>query len=235
MHRPHGKIGDLEGKDVLCLASGGGQQSAAFGVLGANVTVLDLSETQLQRDRQAAEYYGWHIETVQGDMRDLSRFGDASFDVVYHPWSIIFVPDVDRVFREVGRVLRVDGIYYLGCANPFTMAVDDAGWNGIGYPLRDPYVDGAEITDPSPYWDIESADGTPVKVRGPREFRHTLSTLMNGLIAQGFVILRVTETTNDGKPLPITSELEPGTWDHFESVAALGLHFWASYRPYVFA
>ena len=78
---PHGMIGEVDGKDVLCLASGGGQQSAAFGVLGANVTVLDLSETQLQRDRQAAAHHGRRIETVQGDMRDLSRFGDASFDV----------------------------------------------------------------------------------------------------------------------------------------------------------
>lgn len=58
---------------------------------------------------------------------------------------------------------------------------------------------------------------------------------MNGLIEQGFVILSVLETTNEGKPLPDASDLEPGTWDHFESIAALGLHFWASHRPYVFA
>jgi hypothetical protein len=40
----------VDGKQVLCLASGGGQQSAAFGLLGAQVTVFDLSETQLERD-----------------------------------------------------------------------------------------------------------------------------------------------------------------------------------------
>ncbi len=40
-----GMMGEVSGRDVLCLAGGGGQQSAAFAVLGANVTVFDLSET----------------------------------------------------------------------------------------------------------------------------------------------------------------------------------------------
>ena len=61
-------IGDLEGRDVLCLASGGGQQSAGFCVLGANVTVFDLSEVQLERDRQAARHYGLDVRAIQGDM-----------------------------------------------------------------------------------------------------------------------------------------------------------------------
>jgi len=37
---------------VLCLASGGEQQSAIFGLLGADVTVLDLCAQQLAGDRQ---------------------------------------------------------------------------------------------------------------------------------------------------------------------------------------
>ena len=38
---PYGVLKEVAGKDVLCLASGGGQQSAAFGVLGARVTVFE--------------------------------------------------------------------------------------------------------------------------------------------------------------------------------------------------
>jgi 2-polyprenyl-3-methyl-5-hydroxy-6-metoxy-1,4-benzoquinol methylase len=40
---PDGWLGALDGLRVLCLASGGGQQSAAFALLGAQVTVVDLS------------------------------------------------------------------------------------------------------------------------------------------------------------------------------------------------
>src|SRR5919205_2661033 len=70
-----GWFGELKGRRVLCLASGGGRESAAFSVLGARVTVFDLSEEQLERDRLAAAHYGYEVETVRGDMRDLSALG----------------------------------------------------------------------------------------------------------------------------------------------------------------
>ncbi len=82
-----GMLGEVAGKEVLCLASGGGQQSAAFALLGANVTVYDLSEAQLERDKQAAAHYHIAIKTVQGDMRDLSALLSASFD---HRISALF-------------------------------------------------------------------------------------------------------------------------------------------------
>src|SRR5439155_18933175 len=69
---PEGRLGELTGRRVLCLASGGGQQSVAFALLGAQVTVFDVSEEQLLRDQKAAAYYQFYIETVLGDMRDLS-------------------------------------------------------------------------------------------------------------------------------------------------------------------
>ena len=94
---------DVAGKNVLCLANGGGQQSLAFSLLGVWVSVLDISEVQLERDRQAAAHYGYDVTAVQGDMRDLSAFGDESFDLVYQNISIVFVPDVRPVYREVAR------------------------------------------------------------------------------------------------------------------------------------
>lgn len=106
---PEGILTEITGKDVLCLAGGGGQQSSAFALLGANVTVIDISETQLERDRTAAEHYGVQVDTVWGDMRDLSRFFDNSFDIVWHAHSLNFIPEVHQVFSEVTRVLRKGG------------------------------------------------------------------------------------------------------------------------------
>src|SRR5438876_2531692 len=73
-----GGLGAIAGKQVLCLAGGGGQQSAAFALLGAQVTVLDLSPAQLERDREAAAHYQLTIKIEQGDMRDLGRFSPDS-------------------------------------------------------------------------------------------------------------------------------------------------------------
>ena len=96
---PAGLFGNLAGKEVLCLAGGGGQQSGAFALLGAHVTVFDLSEAQLERDRQIAVHYRREIKTVQGDMRDLSLLSPASFDLVFQPYS-------PGLFRMRGRCSR---------------------------------------------------------------------------------------------------------------------------------
>src|SRR4051812_4374534 len=68
-----GRLGEVKGKDVLCLAGGGGQQSVAFALLGANVTVVDLSAEQLQRDQAAAAHHQLAIEIQQGDMRHFAH------------------------------------------------------------------------------------------------------------------------------------------------------------------
>ena len=147
-----GKLGYVAGKDVLCLACGGGQQSAAFALLGANVTVFDISDEQLERDKKAAKHYSFEIKTEQGDMRDLSRFEKASFDIVYHGYSINFVPDAVEVFRQIARVLRGGGIYHFSFANPFIMGVEQKDWNGEGYVLKEPYIGGARLSYDDQDW-----------------------------------------------------------------------------------
>lgn len=223
-----GMIGDVSGKDVLCLAAGGGQQSAAFALLGANVAVLDLSEEQLERDREAARRYGLDVRTLQGDMRDLSRFDADSFDVVWHAHSINFVPDAVAVFEQAARVLRRGGLYHLSCANPYFQNVEPSDWNEGGYRLWDSYGDG-ELSIADPHWEFTDPDGVERRVRGPREFRHTLTTLVNGMIGLGFALVGVGEYgAGEGES---DAGAEPRTWEHFKSVAPPYLNFWAVYEP----
>jgi len=209
----HGVIQDVRGKRVLCLASGGGQDSAAFGLLGAEVTVLDLSDVQLERDRQAAEHHGLQVSTLHGDMRDLSAFADHTFDVVWQVYSINFVPSVEPVFREVARVIKPGGIYFVQFHNPFIQSLDNDAWNGEAYPLKGLYLDGEDMSHSFPHWDVEQPDGTTVRLAGPHEFRHTLSTVLNTLVNSGFSLLGLWEwTRSDENP-------EPGSWAHFTQVA----------------
>ena len=218
-----GRLGEIQGKAVLCLAGGGGQQSAAFALLGAVVTVVDLSEEQLQKDRQAAAHYQVNIQTLQGDMRDLSALHAATFDIVWQPYSINFVPDARHVFSQVARVLRYDGVYRFNCANPFVSGLTERDWNGEGYSLKLSYREGAEITYPDSSWVYESGEAIPK----PREYRHTLSTLINGLVEQGFVIRHVSDSTDFSSDPNAT----PGTWEHFTSIAPPWLTFWTTYCP----
>ena len=229
---PDGVLGPLDGQRVLCLAGGGGQQSAAFALLGARVTVADLSDAQLERDAQAAAHYGVAIETLQADMRDLSALAPASFDIVQHAYSINFVPDVREVFGQVARVLRPGGAYHLQVANPFSAGLNPRAWNGDGYPLTLPYLDGAPIEAEDEAWVYRQPDGSggpaaAPPIPGPREYRHTLSTVVNGLVEHGFTIRRLVDVVNI-YPNP---DAEPGTWDHFVSIAPPWFVVWCTYQP----
>jgi SAM-dependent methyltransferase len=221
---PQGIAGDVAGKEVLCLASGGGQQSVAFALLGANVTVFDLSEAQLQRDREAATFYQVSIKVCQGDMRDLSRFADGSFDLVWQPYSLNFVPEVAPVFGEVARILRPGGLYHFMCANPFFLGMLPEEWSGKGYPMQRPYISGEALRFEDEAWVF--GESAPENLPPPRiEYRHTLSALVNGLARQGFAIQTLMEETlGEGNP-----NAEPGSAAHFSSIVPLWLIFYARY------
>jgi len=214
-----GMLGEVAGKSVLCLAAGGGQQSAAFGLLGARTTVFDLSETQLERDRLAAEHYQLDITIVQGDMRDLSCFAEGTFDIVWQAYSINFVPHTGPVFGQVRRVLRAGGLYRLQYNNPYTQGLEE--WDGRAYPLKWPYVEGTDMSKQFPHWDVDGGDGVIKQIESPREFLHTLSTVVNGLIGHGFVIRGLWEEQSQDPAA------EPGSWEHYKWFAPPYLTIWS--------
>lgn len=218
----HGFLGDVTDKQVLCLAGGGGQQSAAFALLSAKVTVVDLSETQLERDKVALSHYGLNATLIQGDMRDLSVFSEKSFDVIWHAFSINFVPDAGQVFDQVQRVIRPGGLYRLQWHNPFIVGIDESDWNGKGYGVWRHYQD-SEIEFHTPYWDVPDLDGVRQKIEGPREFNHKLSTIINGLLQRKFHLLGLWEVET------LNVNAAPGSWDHLQSVLPPFLTLWARY------
>jgi SAM-dependent methyltransferase len=184
---------DVAGKDVLCLASGGGQQSAVFGILGAKVTVLDLTDEQLASDRRVAGIFGYDVRTLTGDMRDLSVFADSEFDMVYQAISMCFVPTVREVYREVARVLRPGGLYRVAHCDPATQTVEETSWDNEGYRILEPYNLG-RISDTDSY-----------------EFRHSYSDMFNGLIDLGFAIRGVYE---DPRHSCAQAGADGGSYDH---------------------
>ncbi|HEU5103931.1 MAG TPA: class I SAM-dependent methyltransferase [Roseiflexaceae bacterium] len=224
---PYGLLGDLSGKTVLCLAGGGGQQSVAFGLLGARVSVLDIAEGQLANDREAAAEYGLQVQTYQGDMRDLSAFEDAAFDIVWHPYALNFVPDCRDVFKAIARVLRPNGFYHFMAANPFAAGIGPNDWSGAGYIVRRQYIQGQVIDYVDPPWVFNDHADLSKRPTGPREYRQTLGCLLNGLIENHFVVMKLLEYDAHEQKL----DAEPGEWHHFASFLPPWLSFWALYRP----
>jgi SAM-dependent methyltransferase len=174
---------DLAGIDVLCLASGGGQQGPVLAAAGARVTVFDNSPKQLGQDEMVAAREGLDLRTVLGNAQDLSAFPDASFDLVFHPVSNLFFPDLAPVWRECHRVLRPGGTLLSGFVNPDVFLFDAEALDKRGELVvrhRLPYSDLTHLEpgERERLWGAEA----------PLEYSHTLTDEIGGQIAAGFAI-----------------------------------------------
>jgi len=188
--------GELVGADVLCLASGGGQQAPVLAAAGARVTVFDNSPRQLEQDRLVALREGLELATVEGNMVDLSVFPDESFDLIFHPVSNIFSSQVLPMWRECFRVLRPGGALLAGIVNPVVYIFD--------YEIME-RENRLEVRHRLPYSDLESlspeqlarfqAEGTPL------EFSHTLEDQIGGQLQAGFHLVDLYEDWEMGDEL----------------------------------
>jgi SAM-dependent methyltransferase len=186
---------DLNGLEVLALASAGGQQGPLLAAAGARVTVYDASDKQLDQDRAVAEREGLDLAFVQGDMADLSALDDASFDLVFHPVSNIFVPDVRPVWREAARVLRPSGELLAGFVNPLYFLFDD---DALG---RGEYV----VRYAIPYSDTDQLDSASLDALMAQDeplcFGHSLTDQIGGQLEAGLAMTGFYEDRWHDKPI----------------------------------
>ena len=193
---PHHWFPPLKGEDVLCLASGGGQQGPVLAAIGANVTVFDNSPAQLKQDQLVAEREALALKTIEGDAADLSMFADESFDLIFNPCSTVFMQDVRAVWRECYRVLRPSGILMTGSMNPVhyifdIFKADDGGVFEVKHSI--PYSDITSLSEE----DLNKYVGKGL----PVEFGHSLTDLLGGQLDAGFVITDMYEDYMMDSPL----------------------------------
>jgi ubiquinone/menaquinone biosynthesis C-methylase UbiE len=118
-------LGDLKGKRVLDLGCGGGQCSVAFAKAGAAVIALDHSKVQLSYARRLAEASEVRLELREADLADLAWLRADSIDVAFSAYTLSYVNDVARVFRQVHRVLKVGAPLVFSLVHPVWTTIDD--------------------------------------------------------------------------------------------------------------
>ena len=180
---PHHWFGELKGKKVLGLASGGGQQMPIFAALGAECTVLDYSAEQCNSERLVAEREGYRIEILQADMTKPLPFPDETFDLIFHPVSNCYVEEVEPIFKECYRILKKGGIF-LGGYDLGINYLFDEGETEVKYalpfnPLKDPALYDLSMKND---WGIQ--------------FSHTLEEQIGGQLKAGFILTGLYEDTN---------------------------------------
>lgn len=184
----------LAGCRVLCLAGGGGQQGPILAAAGAQVTVFDNSPAQLAQDERTVETFGLSLDTILGDMRDLSAIETETFDLIVHPCSNLFVPDVRPVWQEAFRVLRPGGQLLAGFVNPLFFLFDQelAAQGRLEVRHALPYSDLTSLTPSERASYIEAGEAL--------EFGHTLTDQIGGQLDAGFVLQGFYEDRWEGQP-----------------------------------
>lgn len=180
---PHEWFGELKGKKVLGLASGGGQQMPIFTALGAECTVLDYSPAQLESERLIAQREGYTIEITRADMTKPLPFADESFDLIFHPVSNCYVEEVEPIWRECWRVLKKGGALLAGLDN------------GVNF-----YFDEAEekIAFTMPFNPVKNEEHRKFLAEQDcgMQFSHSLTDQIGGQLRAGFRLTDVYEDTN---------------------------------------
>ena len=180
---PHRWLGELRGKRILGLASGGGQQMPIFTALGAECTVLDYSARQIESEEAVARREGYFIRTIRADMTLPLPFEDGEFDLIFHPVSNCYIRDVRPVWRECFRVLKTGG-YLLSGVDHYVNYIVDAGEKAIVNSLPfDP------LKNPQQMEQLRAEDAGV-------QFSHTLEEQIGGQLDAGFTLLELYEDFN---------------------------------------
>lgn len=180
---PHEWFGDMNGKKLLGLASGGGQQMPIFAALGAVCTVLDYSAKQLESERMVSQREGYDIDIIRADMTKPLPFPDETFDIIFHPVSNCYVADVLPIWKECFRILKKGGILLAGVDNGLNFAFDLEEKNVI---FKMPF-DPLHNEEHRKFLEKEN-DGM--------QFSHTIDEQIGGQLAAGFRLTNVYGDTN---------------------------------------
>jgi len=174
---PHDWFGDLKGKKLLGLASGGGQQMPVFSKLGAQCTIFDNSLSQLDKEKMVAQREGYEIEIIRGDMTKKLPFEDETFDLIFHPVSNCYVAEVEPIWKECFRVLKKGGRLLSGFDNGMNFLFEDDD------PLRVvnklPFN---PLTMPQERYEAMARNGEAI------QFSHSLEEQIGGQLKAGFTL-----------------------------------------------
>ena len=180
---PHEWFGDISGKKILGLASGGGQQMPVLSALGGICTVFDYSSRQLESEKLVADREGYRIDIVCGDMSNALPFESEYFDIIVHPVSNVYVEDVYPIWKECFRVLKKGGILLSGLDNGINFAYDDKETslcNTLPFnPLKNPGQKSSILAED-----------------GGIEFSHNIEEQIGGQLKAGFRLCDVYDDTN---------------------------------------
>lgn len=166
-------VKDFKNKRVLVPASGDNRAVFAFHLLGASVTSLDISEKQLEYSAKIADKHNWNIEFVCGNLMKLDEIKSNEYDLVYISNGVmVWVDDLDLMYKNIYRVLKANGHYIMYDRHPFMPPFDNN--NTTELMIKKDYDSTGPFGNPS-------------------TFHWRLQDIINSMISSGLILKHIEE------------------------------------------
>ena len=121
------KIGNLANLKILDIGCGGGLLSEEFAKQGAEVTGVDISEKSLEIARNHATENKLTIDYKKGSAENLP-LNDNTFDAVICADVLEHVDDLEKVIKEISRVLKFNGVFCYDTINRTFLSKITVDW-----------------------------------------------------------------------------------------------------------
>lgn len=179
-------LGNLKGKNVLDLGCGGGQLSISLALRGAKVTGIDFSEKQIRYAETLAKKFNVNPDFLVQDINNLRNFQTNSFNLVISVYTLQYVKNLQKVFRQVNRILKRNSKFIFSLDHPFYYAVKSRVIKSRKYLVVGNYFKEGKVNWT---WRFKSLK------RSTRfySYHRTLQTLADALTDNEFVIKRIIE------------------------------------------
>ena len=175
-------LGHVEGRRVLELGCGAGAASVALARAGAKVIAVDESADNLAQTREMATRQAVKVETHHTLLAELAFVRADTIDAALSIYGLAAIDDIDRVFRQVHRVLRPE--------RPFVFSVPHPAFNLLDPGDAEPRLR-RRWWDPRPVpWSMGAPGAEPDRP-------HTLAGLFTSLARANFRVDAVLEPVPD--------------------------------------
>ena len=144
--------GNVRGKRVLELGYAKEALSSSFAAQGATPILIEESKLRFAEIKRFQEQSELKFEIRQNELADLAFCPAESIDLAVSAISFSGAKDIARVFRQLQRVLKDQGILVFGILHPLTLhfSSDPAGDGKVGYGSRE-MIDGSRLNGTFPF------------------------------------------------------------------------------------